>query len=339
MRIYVRTRGRPRAMDYQFLGAAPEEFWWRDYRPVTDIERPTIVVRSDGRSWQLYIAGIQSRRLDSTEITIQFNLAMAGDCGKADETDLALSVITQSAAGLAEEKALLIPGEPLDGQLPASEVERMLGLPGEETVAEAGNAVRAAYAPSSRTTVTGPAIGAGGTAPGEAGGAAHHDSPAGEGRASEGRASEDRASEGQPDADVAGGSWMGGAANSGAVAAFGILAARLLRGGQPGCAAALNLVEEDADLEGLPEWGGALGVLCARPGPHLEMAVRTVGKAGPPLAAGEGSTRTAGRHQRPPHPSPLRRKGTLILIGLSGLAMLAVLISLLVTTGVLSLTP
>src|ERR1700680_3634967 len=84
MRIYLRTRGRARDRDYRFLGEAPGDFWWRTYGNVTDVERPTILVESDGGAWRIYIAGIGSTRLDSTDSAIQYNLALAGDCAGAD---------------------------------------------------------------------------------------------------------------------------------------------------------------------------------------------------------------------------------------------------------------
>ncbi len=282
MQIFLRTRGRPRAVDYQFLGEAPQDFWWRAYRPVTDIERPTILVRSDGRSWQAYIAGIQSARLDSTDIAIQYNLALAGDCGKGPDNSLALSVITASAAGLADEKALLIPGEPLDRQLPASDVERMLALPGKETVADAEQAVRKAYAP-----VT------------EDAGSPDAGTPA-QGTPTTGNAADAVATQ----AGTVEGSWIGGVANREARGAFAALTARLLDGDQAGRAVALNLITDEADIEGLPQWGGLLGVLCAQPGPELGMAVRAMGKAEPPSKTGEAEktkkAEKAGKHCGPP---------------------------------------
>jgi hypothetical protein len=122
---------------------------------------------------------------------------------------------------------------------------------------------------------------------------------------------------------------MGGAANREALDAFGALIGRLLDGGQAGLAAALNLIEAEADLEDLPGTSGVLGVLAARPGPSLRMAVRPLGKGGPPLPAGEGKGAKP-RHRRPPRRP---RQPAMILAGISGLVVLAaVLISLLIVT-------
>jgi hypothetical protein len=308
MQIYVRTRGLTK--DYQFLGEAPEDFWWRAYRPVTDIERPTILLRSNGESWQAYVAGIRSQRVDSTKTVIQFNLAMAGHCGHTADNALMLTVLTQAAAGLPPEPTLLIPGEPLDAVLPADIVERMLERPGQETATEAEKAVRAAYTPMA----------------GRGAGAALPDAdPAGAQRAGADVADAHPAGE----APSAGGDWMGGAASAEALGAFGALVARLLDGGQAGLAAALNLIEAEADLEDLPDTGGVRGVLAARPGPHLGMAVRPLGKGLPPLLAGEGKSAEPGHRRR----LWRMRQGTLILAGISGVIVLAaVLISVLALT-------
>ena len=292
MEIYVRTRGWPRGNDYQFLGEAPEDFWWRSYGPVTDVERPTILLRSDGTSWQAYIAGIRSGRLDSTENAIQFNLVLAGDCGAEEENATALSVITRSAAGLAEQGAQFIPGDPLDEQLPADEVERMLTSPGKQTAAVAGAAVRAAYPP-------------GGSVP-----------PAAPGPAQAGPDLTD-AGPGLPDGD-----WIGGLAGPQALDAFAALVARLLDSGHAGRAAVLNLVADDGDLDGLPAWDGQLGALGARPGPHLEMAVRTLGKDQP---LPDTETR-----REPPGRLVTGRRAALILVGVAGAVVMAILIDWLV---------
>jgi hypothetical protein len=145
--IYLRTRGRPRELDYRFLGQAPEDFWWRSYLQVTDIERPTVLVRSNGATWQAYIAGIRSSRADATDNAIAFNLALTGDCGPADEGALALAIITRSVTDLAAHNGLFIAGDPLDERLLPDEVDHMLATPGKETAVAAADAVRAAYGP------------------------------------------------------------------------------------------------------------------------------------------------------------------------------------------------
>jgi hypothetical protein len=278
VQIYVRTRGQARALDYQFIGETPEDFWWRSYRSVTDIERPTILARSDGRSWQAYLAGITSQRLDSTKIPIQFNLALFGQCGAGIGNELALAIITRSAAGLAEQGGLFIPGDLLDGALPGDVVERMLTSPGKATADAAADAVCAAYAarPDAQD------------APGGADGAGSPDAAAGAGGADTALSGgSDQESARPAAAERLDGDWIGGVAHPAGQRAFAALAAGLLFGDGAGSALVLNLVAEDEDLDELPDWRGALGALSARPGPSLDMGVRKRGKAGPPPAGEE----------------------------------------------------
>ena len=292
MDIYLRTRGQPRELDYRFLGEAPEDFWWRSYLQVTDIERPTILVRSDGTSWQAYIAGIRSRRRDATDTPIGFNLVLAGDCGPAhaDDNALALEIIGRSAADLAAQNGLFMPGDLLDERLPANDVDRMLAAPEEETVTVAADAVRAAYGP----LVAGDAPPAQGEAP-------------------------------LPD-----GSWIGGLANRKAQAAFAALTARLLVGERTGRAIAVNLVTQEADLDELPEWkADLLGVLSALPGPHLGMPVQSLGKGEPPPETGVGPAENGrqGRHSRPGWSLRRPRRKTVLIV--AGMVVGAVAIAVI----------
>lgn len=143
MGIYVRTRGRNR--DYQFLGAPPAEFWWRSYITVTDVERPTILLESNGKAWRVYVAGISSQRQDTSEREIQFNLVLDGTCGDAAADALALPVINVSVVDLAGQRGRAITGNRLDERLSQDDIERMLTVSGESTREEAAEAVRAAY--------------------------------------------------------------------------------------------------------------------------------------------------------------------------------------------------
>lgn len=143
MGIHVRTRGRTR--DYQFLDDGPSKYWWRSYGEVTDLEKPTILLESNGKSWRAYIAGIFSARRDTGERQIQFNLALDGACDDAMARELALDIVAESADGLAGGRGDAIPGTRLDERLTEDDVERMLVTPGEATREEAAEAVRAAY--------------------------------------------------------------------------------------------------------------------------------------------------------------------------------------------------
>jgi hypothetical protein len=270
VRTYVRTRGQQRSLDYQFLGQAPDDTWWRDYHAVTDVERATILVRADGASWQAYIAGIRSARLDSVATPIQFNLVFAGDCGPAEDSALAYRAIIGAAADAAERSGVSIPGDLLDARLSAEDIERMLAAPGPQTAAEAAAAVCAAY----------------GTEPAPA------------------------ADETTPEA----GNWIGGTTNPGALAAFAALTAQLLGGSRPGRALLLNLVDDEAYLDDLPQWAGVTGVLGARGGTQLGMEVRSLGKDQPPPHEETGPP-SAGRPR-------LGRREMLILAGAVALAIL-----------------
>jgi hypothetical protein len=252
--IFVRTRGGPRELDYQFIGGeAPADFWWRTYKQVTDIERPTILLRSDGTAWQAYIAGIRSRRLDVTDNLIQFNLVLAGECGASADNGLALAVIGRSAADLAGQGGQFIGGDLLDGQLPGDEVERLLRAPGEESAAVAAAAVRAGYRPLAATPPASAIPDGDAASPGGAADAGPLPFRA----------------------------WLGGIAEPRALATFNTLASGLLHGSR-GRAVVLNLISDDVDEAELPAWDGALGVLAARPDANLEMAVRALKKAGSP---------------------------------------------------------
>jgi hypothetical protein len=312
VQIYVRTRGQARALDYQFLGQTPEDFWWRSYRSVTDIERPTILARSDGTSWQAYLAGITSQRLDSTQIPIQFNLALSGHCGAGIGNELALAIITRSAAGLAEQGGLFIPGDLLDGTLPGDVVERMLTAPGKATADAAADAVCAVYAvrpDAARPDAADGASGADGTSGPDGGSGADAAMPGGS----------DQGSARPEAAEHLDGEWIGGVAHPAGQRAFAALAAGLLFGDSAGSALVLNLVAEDEDLEELPDWGGALGVLSARPGPSLDMEVRRRGKDGPP-PAGEEPERPRPRWRLPSSRMTLPLAGA--VVAAAALAML-----------------
>lgn len=252
----MRTRGGPSALDYGFLGEEPKEFWWRQYGQVTDLEQPTILVESDGRSWQAYIAGIGSQRSDLAGRHIQFNLVLAGECEEiavgavaagdwhaarvGAEHALALSVIGQSVADLGEQKAANA-GSRLDSRLTQEDVDRMLASPGEATLAEAADAVRGAYGADSGPQANRPS----------------------------------RNEEEPPD------HWLGGAGNPGARAAFVALAAQLVEG-KPGRALMLNRPwQERGYLEVTTKLDGELGILITCPGPGFTAQPQPFPQPGP----------------------------------------------------------
>jgi hypothetical protein len=149
MPIYVRTRGRSRQLDYQFLGPPPGEGWWLSYSSVSSLEAPTILLECDGKSWRSYTAGIASRRQDTLSRPIQVDLVLTGKCGPADAADqeTVLTIIATSIDALANPASGtgLIPGDRLDARLDERTVEEMVSSPDENAAARAGAAVRAAY--------------------------------------------------------------------------------------------------------------------------------------------------------------------------------------------------
>jgi hypothetical protein len=122
--------------------------------------------------------------------------------------------------------------------------------------------------------------------------------------------------------------WIGGLTDAAALDEFATLTTRLI-GGCAGSALALNLVEKAADLVELPDWDGPVGVLSARPGPQLGMAVQSLGKAGPPPATQERQ-----RGRRRSRLPMLSRKKALIAAGAAVAAIaLALVIGWLTARG------
>jgi hypothetical protein len=231
MPIYVRTRGRSRQLDYQFIGPPPPEGgWWRSYRSVSSLESPTILLECDGKSWRSYTAGIASRRQDTQSRPIQVDLVLTGKCGRDDAADqeTVLAIIATSIDALADPSSgtRLIPGDRLDAQLDERTVEEMVLSPDENAAARASTAVRAAYR---------------GVSPGPQSSATHTVYR-----------------------------WLGGLGHSGSRDQFVELARRLLNG-RNGRALMLNFVADYDDITRIPSAEGDLGVLVCQPGPLFEI--------------------------------------------------------------------
>jgi hypothetical protein len=131
-RLWVRTRGTARRADYAFLGARPESPWWDDYADVLSPERPSLLVRSDGRRWQVFVSGVPSERRDSVQTLIVYTLVLEGEAGD-DLADLALRL---AAAWLGD---LALDGQPygrvseaLDSTMPAADVDAWLAAVPED---------------------------------------------------------------------------------------------------------------------------------------------------------------------------------------------------------------
>jgi hypothetical protein len=149
MPIHVRTRGRSRELDYQFIGLPPGAGWWRSYSSVSSLESPTILLECDGKSWRSYTAGIASRRLDSVGRAIQVDLVVTGNCGPvgAADQETVLTIIATSIDALADDPSGTgrIPGDRLDAQLDERAVDEMVRYLDENAAARADAAVWAAY--------------------------------------------------------------------------------------------------------------------------------------------------------------------------------------------------
>lgn len=145
MRVFVRTRGR--FADYQFIGIAPEAPWWRRYADVTDLERPTVLVESDGQTWRAYVSGLASQRQDRILRGIRLDLVLDGECNPAEgeDHDLALAIITTFLADLAEESDAEAPGIRLGDAIDEAEIEQWLVSRDASTSSLAAAAVRDAY--------------------------------------------------------------------------------------------------------------------------------------------------------------------------------------------------
>jgi hypothetical protein len=138
---WLHTRGRARHRDYRFLGPAPQPAWWREYAGETTFEQPTILVRSDGGSWQAYLSGIPSARRDAVGSTIRFSVVLAGAAGQGEH---ALALVAcwlhdQDRGGAGSVSAVL------DAAFPEEVVERLIDL-GDAAGGEAATRVVEALA-------------------------------------------------------------------------------------------------------------------------------------------------------------------------------------------------
>jgi hypothetical protein len=149
VRAFVQTRGTGRATDYAFLGGAPPEPWWREYRDVTAFDHPTVLITSDGRSWAAYLSGIPSARVDAVGTVVRWTLALDGPCGDpaAGCVGAAVAAWLDDVAGGRDASGQLPAA--LDVQLPAADVQRWLGRgngAASIAAAEVGDRVLAALA-------------------------------------------------------------------------------------------------------------------------------------------------------------------------------------------------
>jgi len=127
MKIYLRTRGELRHLDYGFLGVAPEKSWWRDFSGVTTMERPCVLCTEDQGSWRVFVSGVPSKRVDTVGTMIVYTIVLEGDASSSDtDRQLALRLIATWAEeiGTRREHSALTDG--LDEAFPRATVEKYL---------------------------------------------------------------------------------------------------------------------------------------------------------------------------------------------------------------------
>jgi hypothetical protein len=122
--IYLQTRGR--TIDYTFLGQAPGERWWSQYRNVTAFEDPTILVHADGSSWKACVSGIPSARKDRIGTTIRYTLVLEGETADAEGRASALAVVATWLDDLTQAEPSNRLAEALDGEFTEEFVEDVI---------------------------------------------------------------------------------------------------------------------------------------------------------------------------------------------------------------------
>jgi hypothetical protein len=268
--VHVQTRGRPRHRDYGFLGAGPEQPWWRAYAGHTAFERPTVLVESDGAGYRAYLSGIPSTRRDAVGTVIRYTLVVEESGGGAPAvgpSDVVALVGCWVADQAGAERA--VPGglsRALDAAFPEDEIERMLAAAGSVAPVDVQRRVAAAV-----RALPGPP-------------------PAGR--------------------DATERDWLGDAASTPAREAFVRRVGELVVDGRPGRALLLNLVGSAADLTALLDDGRPLAVLApdiaaAGPTPLGRGRGPVVGAGKAPAAAAPRTSPAASATL----PVPTRRTG------------------------------
>ena len=270
MRVFLQTRGTARATDYAFLGGAPPEPWWRDYRDATAFDHPTVLVSSDGDRWATYLSGIPSSRVDAVGTVVRYTLVLEGSCAASDTACVTAAVgawLDDVAAGHGAGPGGRLAAA-LDARFPAVDVERWLAGHTDES------ALRAPDRPDS-------------------------DTPAGAGVGDDVRqrvlAALAALPVSSPTADVSG-SWVGGTASAAARAAFRARVGLLLDG-TPGRALLLNLVGGPDDAPALLYPASPAAVLVEGADPPVPLpapSVVEVKKAPAPPAQGAAVVVVAG---------------------------------------------
>ncbi len=122
--IFLQTRGRNH--DYTFLGEAPSDNWWSQYRNQTSFEDPTIVVHSDENGWRVCLSGIASARKDRVGTTIRYTLVFE-DKHHKEQAENVVNVIRLWLDAAATRKPFGSIQEALDIEFPEASVEKVIG--------------------------------------------------------------------------------------------------------------------------------------------------------------------------------------------------------------------
>jgi hypothetical protein len=155
---YLRTRGFPRRLDYDFLGAAPS-LWWSPLSAseLVNIERPEVIAYGNGQSLSVLLSGLPSARQDVIGTPIRYTLVV--DELREDVTEDVALARRLIVTGLSEANRTLL-GRELDGTFDAAEIDGILAgsrdsskvssrldslLCSDWGVADPGHAVVAAY--------------------------------------------------------------------------------------------------------------------------------------------------------------------------------------------------
>lgn len=129
MKIFIQTRGK--IADYAFLGGAPSNRWWLDFRDATSFEQPTLIVGGDRKGWHCFLSGIPSSRVDRVGTAVRYSVALEGPCGVKVEPVLSLI-----AAWLEDSTSSTPKGHvqlALDHAFDEATVERLLNTRGANT--------------------------------------------------------------------------------------------------------------------------------------------------------------------------------------------------------------
>lgn len=151
MKIFLQTRGRNH--DYTFLGDAPGEIWWAQYRNQTSFEDPTIVVHSSENGGRVCLSGIASVRKDRVGTTIRYTLVFE-DAHHNEQAENVVNVIGLWLQAAADRKPFGPVQEALDGEFPEVLVEKVIVDHGRSFTPKVSDLVHRALLSLPKSTVS-----------------------------------------------------------------------------------------------------------------------------------------------------------------------------------------